>query len=70
MCAVAAAAAPSGRWLSWYPAAAAALFTGLYATLAGAALLVAPKTVLSELAGPDANMLCTPLCTTLSIIDA
>eukprot|EP00775_Hariotina_reticulata_P004598 gene4598-4852_t len=42
-----------GRWLSWYPAAAAALFTGLYATLAGAALLVAPKTVLGELAGAE-----------------
>jgi hypothetical protein len=34
------------RWLLWYPAAAAALFTGLYALLGGLALLAAPKAVL------------------------
>uniref|UniRef100_A0A383V6C6 Uncharacterized protein n=1 Tax=Tetradesmus obliquus TaxID=3088 RepID=A0A383V6C6_TETOB len=37
------------RWLLWYPAAAAALFTGLYALLAGVALLAAPKAVLGLL---------------------
>jgi hypothetical protein len=36
------------RWLSWYPAAGAALLTGCYAMLAGLALMVAPKTVLGE----------------------
>lgn len=36
------------RWLSWYPAAVAALVTGAYALAAGVALLIGPKTVLGE----------------------
>lgn len=36
------------RWFAFYPAAAAALFTGCYALLAGLALILAPKTVLGK----------------------
>jgi hypothetical protein len=50
----------------WYPAAGAALFTGLYACLAGGLLLAAPQACFGERThthpgGPLACWLCTPL---------